>query len=96
MKYETNPNEPNSNPFYHVIASGEAGTNPISHPSKGVEMQSDLCTRPSGREPEEINRLPPLMIGPKSPWRQVDYIKQMPLLKKRSDNKEHFVACWRY
>jgi len=32
---------------------------------------------------------------PRCPWRQGDCLKQMPVLKERSDNKGHFVACWK-
>ena len=39
----TNPkrtqNEPKTNPIYPVVASGEAGSKPISPPPKGVEKQ---------------------------------------------------------
>ena len=34
-------------------------------------------------------------FGPRCPRRQGDCLKQMPPLKERSDNKGHFVACWK-
>jgi oligopeptide/dipeptide ABC transporter ATP-binding protein len=34
-------------------------------------------------------------FGPRCPFSQSDCLKQMPILKERSDNKGHFVACWK-
>jgi oligopeptide transport system ATP-binding protein len=36
------------------------------------------------------------IFHPRCPWRQSDCLKQMPVLKESSDNKGHFVACWKY
>jgi hypothetical protein len=83
-----------TNPIKANIMPKRIQSNPISPPPKGVEQQSDVRSRPSVHERDEKNRSLRSLIGPRCPWRRGDCLKQVPALKERSDNKEHFVACW--
>jgi len=49
----------------------------------------------SGEVPSVLNPPAGCAFGPRCPWRQGDCLKQMPILEERSDNKAHFVACWK-
>jgi len=49
----------------------------------------------SGEVPSVLNPPAGCAFGPRCPWRQGDCLKQMPILEERSDNKGHFVACWK-
>jgi hypothetical protein len=46
-------------------------------------------------ERDQIYRSLRLLIDPGCPWRRGDCIKQPPVLKEASGNKEHFIACWK-
>ncbi|MBW8042547.1 MAG: ATP-binding cassette domain-containing protein [Planctomycetes bacterium] len=53
-------------------------------------------TTVSGEVPSASNPPAGCAFGPRCPWRRDDCLKQAPALKQRSDNKGHFVACWKY
>jgi len=44
IKAKTNPIKAKTNPIYPCVASGEAGSNPISNPKKSCVDNSLLCT----------------------------------------------------
>jgi oligopeptide/dipeptide ABC transporter ATP-binding protein len=48
-----------------------------------------------GEVPSASNPPSGCAFGPRCPLAEGDCLKQMPPLKKRSDNKGHFVACWK-
>ena len=50
----------------------------------------------SGEVPSVLNPPAGCLFHPRCPWRQGDCLKQMPILKEKSDNNGHFVACWKY
>ena len=50
----------------------------------------------SGEVPSVLNPPAGCLFHPRCPWRQGDCLKQMPILKEKSDNNAHFVACWKY
>ena len=50
----------------------------------------------SGEVPSVLNPPAGCAFGPRCPLAEGDCLKKMPPLKERSDNKKHFVACWKY
>jgi hypothetical protein len=112
---ESGKNKAKTNPTCRGLASGEAGTKPISPPPEGPALlpteghrkavlyqlsplallSHGFCLLSSARQRDKRNRSPRLLIDLKYPWRKGDCLKQMPVLKERSDNKGHFVACWK-
>jgi len=84
-------------------ASQDLYQNPL-HPYTRALMSAIPQVEPSlrgrrtilgGEVPSALNPPAGCPFHPRCPWRQGDCLKQMPVLKERSDNKGHFVACWK-
>jgi len=83
-------------------ASQELYRNPL-HPYTRALMSAIPRVEPSlrgrrtafgGEVPSALNPPAGCPFHPRCPLAEGDCLKQMPVLKERSDNKGHFVACW--
>ncbi|HIJ53041.1 MAG TPA: dipeptide ABC transporter ATP-binding protein [Planctomycetes bacterium] len=84
-------------------ASQELYQNPL-HPYTRALMSAIPRVEPSlrgrrtafgGEVPSALNPPAGCAFGPRCPLAEGDCLKQMPVLKERSDYKGHFVACWK-
>ena len=104
---EGGKNKPNSNPiqtqFKANQSQNKANTNPnkanfITSQRPAIAVRCRIYARGplfSIHERDQIYRSPRLLIDPGCPWRRGDCIRQPPPLKQASENKEHFIACWK-